>query len=98
MTSVDVRAVAYRRRGHFGAWRALAALPAVVGGALVMLVMTAPLKALQLPVLLLWLIAWRAALPSPATRALHALLAVALLQFALGVATLLLVVPIPLAW
>jgi len=46
--SVDVR-------GHFGAWRALAALPAAVGGAIVMLVLTAPLNAWQAPVLLLWL-------------------------------------------
>ena len=48
-------------------------------------------------VLLLWLAAWRSALPRRAGRALHALLAAALLQFALGVATLLLVVPIALA-
>ena len=48
-------------------------------------------------VLLLWLAGWRAALPRPARLALHALLAAAMLQFALGLATLLLVVPIPLA-
>jgi heme a synthase len=48
-------------------------------------------------VLLLWLAGWRASLPRPARLALHALLAAALLQFVLGVATLLLVVPIPLA-
>ena len=48
-------------------------------------------------VLLLWLFGSRAALPRPARLALHALLAAAALQFALGVATLLLVVPIPLA-
>ena len=36
-------------------------------------------------------------MPRPARLALHGLLAVAVLQFALGVATLLLVVPIPLA-
>ncbi len=48
-------------------------------------------------VLLLWLAGRRALLPPPARYALHALLAVAALQFALGVATLLLVVPIPLA-
>ena len=47
--------------------------------------------------LLLWLIGWRAALPRPAHLALHALFAAALLQFALGVSTLLLVVPVPLA-
>ena len=48
-------------------------------------------------VLLLWSAGRRAALPVPARLALHALLAVAAVQFALGVATLLLVVPIPLA-
>jgi len=48
-------------------------------------------------VLLLWLFGSRAALPRPARLALHALLAAAALQFALGVSTLLLVVPIPLA-
>ena len=48
-------------------------------------------------VLGLWLAGWRAALPRPARLALHALFAVAMLQFALGVSTLLLVVPIPLA-
>jgi heme a synthase len=48
-------------------------------------------------VVLLWLAGWRAALPHPPRVALHALLAAALLQFALGVSTLLFVVPIPLA-
>jgi heme a synthase len=48
-------------------------------------------------VLALWLTGWRGALPRPARLALHALLAVAGLQVALGIATLLLVVPIPLA-
>jgi cytochrome c oxidase assembly protein subunit 15 len=48
-------------------------------------------------VLLLWWAGRRAALPVPARAALHALLAIAAVQFALGVATLLLVVPIPLA-
>jgi cytochrome c oxidase assembly protein subunit 15 len=48
-------------------------------------------------VLLLWLAGQRAALPRPARLALHALLAAAALQFALGIATLLLVVPVPLA-
>ena len=48
-------------------------------------------------VIVLWLAGWRAALPAPARRALHALLAVALLQLLLGISTLLLVVPIPLA-
>jgi heme a synthase len=45
----------------------------------------------------LWLAGRRSALPSPANRALHVLLTVALLQLALGVSTLLMVVPIPLA-
>jgi heme a synthase len=48
-------------------------------------------------VLLLWLAGWQTALRRPVRLALHALLAAALLQFALGVSTLLLVVPIPLA-
>jgi cytochrome c oxidase assembly protein subunit 15 len=48
-------------------------------------------------VLLLWAIGHRAALPRPARFALHALLAVVALQFSLGLSTLLLVVPIPLA-
>jgi heme a synthase len=48
-------------------------------------------------VLLLWLTGSRASLPHAAHLALHALLAAAALQFALGIATLLLVVPIPLA-
>ena len=48
-------------------------------------------------VLLLWAIGQRYPLPRPARIALHALLAAAALQFALGVATLLFVVPIPLA-
>jgi len=45
----------------------------------------------------LWLAGRRATLPRPARRAMHALLGAAVLQFALGVATLLLVVPIPFA-
>jgi cytochrome c oxidase assembly protein subunit 15 len=45
----------------------------------------------------LWLAGWRAALPRPAQLALHAFFALAMLQFALGLATLLLVVPTPLA-
>ena len=48
-------------------------------------------------VLLLWLAGRRALLSRPARLALHTLLAAAGLQFALGVATLLFVVPIPLA-
>jgi cytochrome c oxidase assembly protein subunit 15 len=45
----------------------------------------------------LWLAGVRAGLPRTARRAWHALLAAAALQVALGISTLLLVVPIPLA-
>jgi cytochrome c oxidase assembly protein subunit 15 len=48
-------------------------------------------------VIALWLAGRRTALPLPARLALHVVLAVALLQLALGISTLLLVVPIPLA-
>jgi cytochrome c oxidase assembly protein subunit 15 len=48
-------------------------------------------------VVVLWLVARRAALPRGPRLALHALLAAALLQVSLGIATLLLVVPVPLA-
>ncbi len=48
-------------------------------------------------VLLLWLAGLCARLARPARLALHALMAAAIAQFALGLATLLLVVPIPLA-
>jgi heme a synthase len=48
-------------------------------------------------VLLLWAASLRAALPQPARVALNALLTATALQVALGVSTLLLVVPIPLA-
>ncbi len=48
-------------------------------------------------VVVLWLSGRSVSLPRPARLALRALLVVAALQFALGVATLLLVVPIPLA-
>lgn len=48
-------------------------------------------------VFLLWAAGLQADLPIPARIALHALLAVAVLQAALGISTLLLVVPIPLA-
>ncbi len=48
-------------------------------------------------VLALWLAGSRAALPGRVRLALHGLLAIAALQFALGVSILLLVVPIPLA-
>ena len=47
-------------------------------------------------VVVLWL-ASRRAIPPRAKRALDALLAIAAVQFALGISTLLLVVPIPLA-
>jgi len=47
-------------------------------------------------VVALWLAGSRTALPPPARLALHALVAAAALQFALGVATLLLVVPVAL--
>jgi heme a synthase len=45
----------------------------------------------------LWAAGRRSALPRPAGLALHCLLAVAVLQVTLGISTLLLVVPIPLA-
>jgi len=48
-------------------------------------------------VFLLWAAGLRARLPEPARSALHALLAIAVLQLALGISTLLLVVPVPLA-
>jgi len=48
-------------------------------------------------VILLWLAGWRAALPTRTRRAFHALFAAAILQLSLGVATLLLVVPVSLA-
>jgi cytochrome c oxidase assembly protein subunit 15 len=48
-------------------------------------------------VLLLWSAGLRANLPRSAHKALHALLAIAVLQAALGISTLLLVVPVPLA-
>ena len=48
-------------------------------------------------ILLLWLVGQRAVLPRHVRLALHALLLAAALQFGLGVTTLLLVVPIPLA-
>jgi cytochrome c oxidase assembly protein subunit 15 len=48
-------------------------------------------------IVVLWLVARRAALPRPARIALHALLAAVALQFTLGLSTLLLLVPIPLA-
>jgi cytochrome c oxidase assembly protein subunit 15 len=47
-------------------------------------------------VLLLWLASMRAGMPRAARLGLHALLAAAALQFTLGTATLLLVVPVPL--
>ncbi|HEX3535393.1 MAG TPA: COX15/CtaA family protein [Stellaceae bacterium] len=48
-------------------------------------------------VLALWVVGARGTLPQPARLALHGLLAAVALQFALGLSTLLLVVPIPLA-
>jgi heme a synthase len=45
----------------------------------------------------LWCAGWRIALPRPVRLALHALLAMALLQLSLGISNLLLVVPVPLA-
>ena len=48
-------------------------------------------------ILLVWTAGWRAVLPRPVHAALHGLLAVGLLQVTLGIATLLLVVPVPLA-
>jgi heme a synthase len=48
-------------------------------------------------VIALWFAGSRAALPPAARRALHLLLAIALLQLGLGISTLLLVVPVPLA-
>jgi cytochrome c oxidase assembly protein subunit 15 len=48
-------------------------------------------------VILLWFAAWRRPLPPAARGALHVLLAIALVQLSLGIATLLFVVPIPLA-
>lgn len=43
------------RDGYFGAWRALAAFPAVAGSVLFMLVLTAALSRWQTPVFLVWL-------------------------------------------
>jgi heme a synthase len=48
-------------------------------------------------ILLVWVASWRAVLPRSARASLHGLFAVGLLQVALGIATLLLVVPTPLA-
>jgi len=48
-------------------------------------------------VIVLWLVGRRAILPRGPRLALHALLAAALLQVSLGISTLLLVVPVPLA-
>jgi cytochrome c oxidase assembly protein subunit 15 len=45
----------------------------------------------------MWAASWRAFLPGPVRAALRGLLAVALLQMAFGIATLVLVVPIMLA-
>ena len=48
-------------------------------------------------VIVLWVAGINAALARPARLALHALLAMALVQISLGISTLLLVVPVPLA-
>ena len=48
-------------------------------------------------IMLVWAAGWRAVLPQPVRAALHGLVAIGLLQVALGITTLLLVVPIPLA-
>jgi len=48
-------------------------------------------------VFLLWAAGLRARMPKPARNALHALLAATVLQLALGISTLVLVVPVPLA-
>src|SRR5204863_5426859 len=48
-------------------------------------------------VCVLWAAGRRADLPEPARKALHAVLTIAVLQVALGISTLLIVVPIPLA-
>lgn len=53
-TSMDWSPV-IRRRGRFGAWRALVSLPSVLGGALLVLVLTAPLGQGQSSAILLWL-------------------------------------------
>ena len=44
-----------RRRGRFGAWRALVRLPSIIGGAAVALTLTAGLGRWQGPALLVWL-------------------------------------------
>jgi cytochrome c oxidase assembly protein subunit 15 len=48
-------------------------------------------------ILLVWAAGWRAVLPRPARAALHGLVAIASLQVALGITTLVLVVPLALA-
>ena len=48
-------------------------------------------------ILLVWAAGWRTVLPRPVRAALHGLVAATALQVALGITTLLLVVPIPLA-
>ena len=48
-------------------------------------------------IFLVWAVGWHAALPRPVRGALRGLLAVAVLQMALGITTLVLVVPVPLA-
>jgi cytochrome c oxidase assembly protein subunit 15 len=53
--------------------------------------------ATAIAIMMVWAAGSRALMPRPSHAALHGLLAIALLQMALGVATLLLVVPVPLA-
>jgi heme a synthase len=48
-------------------------------------------------ILVVWAAGWRSLLPRPARAALDGLVVIALLQVALGITTLLLVIPIPLA-
>jgi len=55
MTTTPPAGCARARGGHFGAWRALAAFPAVAGSVLFMLVLTAILNRWQSPVFLFWL-------------------------------------------
>jgi heme a synthase len=48
-------------------------------------------------IIMVWAVGWSSALPKPARLALHALMGAAALQVALGISTLVYVVPIPLA-
>ena len=55
MTPAPAAGCGRPRGGRFGAWRALAAFPAVAGSVLFMLVLTAALSPWQAPVFLVWL-------------------------------------------